>query len=880
MTTLTAAAPSIGGAIAPVRPMRPAGVIQGGLSPADFLRIIRQRLVLILVIWGLSIAITVAATILMIKYYPKYTAQALVQVESVSPINVMNPLERETVSQEEIKRLVFNQCVLVASPPVLMKAIEDAELRSTTWFAEAQEKAARKNEDPMDLLRDAISASPMRDSNFFSVSSAWRIPKELPVLVNTVVQKYVSEIEDQQKRGIRQADDQLGKELERANQRFESKRVEIETLRSNEQVLTEGGEGPSERLLTLMALVTELEIETLGRKTQWEALRDATPEQLPITPDLQALLDQDPVLYQLEQRRQNAEQSYRVVSERFGPNHRVARETRVGLQSAEERCAEERAVKIVRYQNDQIEQARRSYLEANEQGLALKESLNQARQEQSDRDAKYARYLRLLEERDLLRKEYEGLLEQKTMVNAVLRAEKTIKIDVRSWAIPPTRRSSPSWLIWLPAGALLGLVLAVGLAFLLELADTSVRTPRDVHSVPVLGLIPTSDDDEIEIARVETAGIDAPHSVVAEAFRSLRANLFFSAPAEQQGVILITSPSGGNGKTTVATNLAISIALSGRRVLLIDANFRRGTLPRIFPNMKEEGLSNLLIGQGRLADVMTPTAVPGLDVIGSGPIPPNPAELLGGSYLRDVIVEARSQYDQVLFDGPPVLLVSDALVLAGAVDGVLVICQYRGTSRGALQRTLNQLDAINARVFGAVLNMVESRAGGYFRKIYREFYEYQEPQEETGGAPTRRLDVAAGAARLDAADVATAAPPAAREDAEALRPIDPVAPSPDSGTPAAGAVSGIGEVGDLDINENIDLGMGGVLDDALGLGRGAADSLEATLPELDREIERLKNDKTIRKELGASDEFRLEDLDLGGGPAPPEEPLPSQDDKP
>jgi len=847
------------------------------MSPADFLRIIRQRLVLIFIVWAILIGATVAVTALMIKYYPRFAAQALVQVESVTPINVMDPMARETVTQEEVERLVFNQCVLVASPPVLGKALEDAELRATGWFAEAEQKAKDRNEDTMDQLKDIVSASPVRDSNFFSVSAAWKNPKEVPIIVNTVVQEYANEIENQQKRGIRQADDQLSKVLNETSVRFEAKRKEIETLLSTEQLLLEGGEGPSERLLTLMALVTEVEVEMLGRKTYWESLRDTDPAQLPISADLQALLDQDPALAQLEQRRQMAQESYRLASTRFGPNHRTTRESKAMLESAEERLAEERAVKIVRYQNDQLEQARRSYLEGTNQLLSLKENLNQARLEQRDRDAKYASYLRLLEERDLLRKEYEGLLEQKNMVAAMLRAEKTIKIDVRSWAIPPTRRASPTWMIWLPAGSVLGLVLAVGLAFLLELADTSVRTPRDVQSVPVLGLIPTSDDDEIEIARVETAGIDAPHSVVAEAFRNLRANLFFSAPAEQQGVILITSPSGGNGKTTVATNMAISIALSGRRVLLIDANFRRGALPRIFPNMKEEGLSNLLIGQTRLADVVTPTAVPGLDVVSSGPIPPNPAELLGGSYLRDVIVEARSQYDQVLFDGPPVLLVSDAIVLAGAVDGVLVVCQYRGTSRGALQRTLNQLDAINARVFGAVLNLVESRAGGYFRKIYREFYEYQEPQEETGQGPPRRLDLTAEPGRLEAAGVAAAAAVAGEAAVEDVRPVEPPIASQEPSTPIEGPAAGIGEVGDLDLNENIDLGVGSVLDDALGLGQGAADSLESALPDLDREIERLKGDQA---EQGAGDEFKLEDLDLSGDLPPPEEPSPPPDDKP
>jgi polysaccharide biosynthesis transport protein len=310
--------------------------------------------------------------------------------------------------------------------------------------------------------------------------------------------------------------------------------------------------------------------------------------------------------------------------------------------------------------------------------------------------------------------------------------------------------------------------------------DKSVRTPRDVPRVPVLGTIPNADDDEVEIPRVETACLDVPHSIMAEAFRNLRANLFFSAPAEQQGVILVTSAGAGHGKTAVAANLAISIALSGRRVLLIDANFRRPAMPRIFAasGTRSEGLSNILIGQGKLAELVSNTGVPGCDVLAAGPTPPNPAELLGSSYLRDLIVDARAQYDQVIVDGPPVLLVSDAIVLAGAVDGVLLVCQYRSTSRGAFQRTQAQLEAINARIFGAVLNKVETRAGGYFRKVYREFYQYQEPEE---GAALTALPGGAAAAQPK--------PPAELEQPGAGEKTSPpqVPPSPPGATTGPGA---------------------------------------------------------------------------------------------
>jgi hypothetical protein len=299
--------------------------------------------------------------------------------------------------------------------------------------------------------------------------------------------------------------------------------------------------------------------------------------------------------------------------------------------------------------------------------------------------------------------------------------------------------------------------------------------------------------------------------------------------------------------------------------------------------MREEGLSNLLIGQGRLSDVVTPTSVPGLDVLGAGPIPPNPAELLGGSYLRDVIVDARSQYDQVLFDGPPVLLVSDAIVLAGAVDGVMVVCRYRATSRGALHRTLAQLEAINARVFGAVINFVETRAGGYFRKAYREFYEYMEPEEgEEGLPPRRRLDLALGGGTLQGVHGPSSTGSGIVDDGVPpgpdLRP-PPEGPPP-SAVPAADAPGAIGDAEDLGIDDNVDLGLGQTLEPTTTLDGESppiGSTLESALPELDKEIEKLKNGEGLPQELDAGDEFKLEDLDFDSDFRDPDAPPPGGD---
>jgi capsular exopolysaccharide synthesis family protein len=251
----------------------------------------------------------------------------------------------------------------------------------------------------------------------------------------------------------------------------------------------------------------------------------------------------------------------------------------------------------------------------------------------------------------------------------------------------------------------------------------------------MLGLIPHTDDEEVAIERIETAVRDVPRSMVAEAFRRTRTNLQFSAPAESQRSIVVTSPRPDDGKTTVACNLAMAVAQGGRRVLLVDANFRRPRLTHIFENSPDKGLSNLLIGDGTLSSSAVQTNVPMLDLLGSGPTPPNPVELLNSEPARALLVEAIGKYDQVIIDTAPVLLASDALVLGPAVDGVILVVRAKLNSRGIARRACGLLTDVGAHLFGAVLNAAQVTRGGYFREQLRAYYDYQADVEVT--APTK-----------------------------------------------------------------------------------------------------------------------------------------------
>jgi capsular exopolysaccharide synthesis family protein len=279
-----------------------------------------------------------------------------------------------------------------------------------------------------------------------------------------------------------------------------------------------------------------------------------------------------------------------------------------------------------------------------------------------------------------------------------------------------------------------GIVAAFALALLIplgfELLDTSVRTSQDVvrHlAIPLLGLVPHADDEEISVKRVETAVRDAPRSMIAESYRGIRTSLQFSAPTERQRTLLVTSPHAEDGKTSVACNLAMTVAHSGRRVLLVDANLRRPKIHTLFDNVMTVGLSNVLIGDGLFSSMVARTNVDGLDVLGSGPLPPNPGELLGGQRMHDFLSEVVSRYDQIILDTAPVLLANDAQVLAPAVDGTIMVIRAKQNSRGAARRACVQLVDVGAHLFGAVLNAAQVSRGGYFREQLRAYYQYQPP---------------------------------------------------------------------------------------------------------------------------------------------------------
>lgn len=282
---------------------------------------------------------------------------------------------------------------------------------------------------------------------------------------------------------------------------------------------------------------------------------------------------------------------------------------------------------------------------------------------------------------------------------------------VRKASAPP-QPVSPNLTVYLAVGLMSGLLLSVGLAMLLEKLDTSVKSSADlarVTGLPVLATVVRDNTGDEPIVR------DDAHSRRSEAYRQLRTNLQFASIDEKPRIVAVTSAVEGEGKSSIAGNLAMTLAQAGIRVCLVDADLRRPSVADYFGLVGEAGLTTVLIGNSELSDVIQPVA-PNFDAITSGAIPPNPSELLASERTRALMSELASTFDMVIFDCPPTLPVADATVLANAVDGVLFVVRVGRTTKHQAEVAIRGLEQVKARMLGVVLNMAPAgaRGGAYY----------------------------------------------------------------------------------------------------------------------------------------------------------------------
>jgi capsular exopolysaccharide synthesis family protein len=303
-------------------------------------------------------------------------------------------------------------------------------------------------------------------------------------------------------------------------------------------------------------------------------------------------------------------------------------------------------------------------------------------------------------------------------------------ISVVEYARTPAAPISPNRPRNLAVGAILGLLLGLGVAFYLEVFDRTVQNHEDAErylKLPVLASLFWVKTGE-KIRNPFTLTFDHPTSAESEMFRSLRTNIKFSRPEGAVGAILLTSSGPDEGKSTISSNLGITLASGMKRTVIVDADFRKPKQHRIFGLRNGPGLVETLVGEAALDDVIHPTRVKNLSVIPRGSNPPNPAELLDSDRMREIVRTLRERFDLVIFDSPPVGSVSDALILAAQVDGTVLVVEAGKFEASFVLRAKEQIEKANGRILGVVINKTKRERLGYY---YQQYYGHEHAEQES-----------------------------------------------------------------------------------------------------------------------------------------------------
>ncbi len=349
----------------------------------------------------------------------------------------------------------------------------------------------------------------------------------------------------------------------------------------------------------------------------------------------------------------------------------------------------------------------------------LRERLEEMKTESLDLQGRSIQYGILKREVDTNRELYEGLLQRYKEIG-IAGGVGTNNVSIVDRA-EPGYRFKPSMTRNASLGLLAGLLLGVLLAFLLEHLDDTVKTPDDLERtlrLPVLGVIPKVKSSN---ARAELAD---PRSAFAEAYRSVRTALQFSSDHGVPRTLFVTSPVAGEGKTTTALTLAENFARLGKRTLLIDADLRNPSLHKSLRMKNVVGLTNYLVGGAKPPQLLRQTSIDKLFCITSGPLPPNPAELLASPRMASILALAAQKFDQVIIDGPPVLGLADAPILSNVADGTLLAIEAGSTRIGYAKGAVKRLLAARAVLIGSVLTKFDARQAGYEYGGYGDYYYY------------------------------------------------------------------------------------------------------------------------------------------------------------
>jgi capsular exopolysaccharide synthesis family protein len=689
----------------------------------DYWRVIRIRKAIIITVFLITAIIATAVTFILPE---SYSSTARIKVENdVMDIGSITGMPQNNSYDPYFIQTTFE---IMQSQIVLSNVIAGMNL-NVEWGKKYFNGETLKTSETMEILKQRMLLAPVKNTKLISITVYSDDKNEAAQLANAIAEAYRAYRFQSRQQLTENGLKTLEEQFQEQEQEIKTNQDYVELLRQQLHITDQAGASGFTPTLTSEVLhqieEQKIEKEQLYKEqfVQLQELQSIQQTNKDKLCDVLPQMVQDAALNDLLSKLHEAQQKWVTMTNDYAlTNYNIIRVQ--SLLDELNREIDDRVIGIMAGLESQVK-SKKAALDA---VTDLVDAAKTQDQEEARKNQPYYDQKRNLEQMQDMHKLLYSKLEAEKID---LSLPKNSMVQITDTAEPGKTPVKPNKTVNIVLGLVFGLIMGVGLAFFIEYLDTSVKTIDDVErtfQAPVLGVIPQN------IGYLVDEGTESKH---AEAYRVLRTNLLFSRKDEKLNTIVVVSAGAGEGKSTTTINLATVFAQAGNRVLVVDSDLRRPTLHKHFKVANNLGLTNYLLKQNKLIELVQTTAVPGLDFMSSGRLPNSSMGILGSAQMKEMIAELKQRYDFIFFDSPPILGVSDASILASEVDLVMQVIQYRRYPQPMTIRAKQMIEKVGGNFVGMVLNninMSQDEGYYYYSGYYHDYYYSRSASEQEAEA--------------------------------------------------------------------------------------------------------------------------------------------------
>lgn len=734
--------------LTPIPPIGPTTAIGQPLpasrfKPLDPLKVLRQYARILIATAVVGVLLGVLTWYLLLTNIPKYESEAQLLVVDTRPIigrdaDVTGGSEITTAG-EPLIAYMRTQVFRIKSEEVISNVIKRQDVRDTDWYRSFGGDAQKARED----LQETLKANPITGTQLIGLSMRTTVPRDAQVILDAVISVFLDVLNveavtrgTEVRRHLLLARERLDEDLRMLDQQMLNFRTrnDLPSLTANQNEAT-----------VEYALLSEEEAKMRlaldNARATFSVLQEARNSGQILEPSPADLreAERDQAVFLRDERLRNLREEREVMVGRFGEHHRAVKDIDDRIQATERERKRELERLLAAQQEVRFDTARKNVQSIEAAVASLKEKLDAARARMTDLTNKLAEY-KQLEEQMLRTKDRKDRVDETIYLKAANDEAGIVRVRRQTNPDSPDL-VFPRLSVVVPGVTILILGAVTGLVFLVEMLDQRLKSPSDVKMLPnaeLLGVLPDGGEDPSGTVPIESVVKHYPTGLMAESFRHVRTALLTRMDRRGYKTLVVVGPKPGCGTSAILGNLALSLAYNGRKVLVIDANFRRPSQHQLFDVPRDPGLVDVLQASLPIEQAIRHVSDPAMDILPAGTAEDAPPELLEGSPFRRMLTMFESQYDMVLIDAPPALLASESQLLAKHVDALALVVRAMSDKRGMVERMLRILDGQRADVLGIILNGVRSTAGGYLRQSYQEFYRYRSGASSKAAYGVRR----------------------------------------------------------------------------------------------------------------------------------------------